>query len=280
MYSISRLRRIPARWFAATVVALTCVGASLPAAAQTLTRIEETKTIRVGVLLENAPFGFIDEKGTPTGLNIDVANAIARELGVEIEVVPTTNTSRIANLVTGGIDIAVATIGMLPSRAEVIQFSEPYTVFENIVVGPKDRDISSFEDLAGLRVGVGQGAASEATMLERAPPTATVQSFADRAANLQALTAGQVDVIADDNLVLIVLEEAAPGRYEQKFVTSQLWVGAGLPKGQPDLLKAINAIIDGMRASGELGEIHKKWRDMPEPEWPDKVEGVPFAIDD
>lgn len=107
-----------------------------------------------------------------------------------------------------------------------------------------------------------------------------MQSFADRAANLQALTAGQVDVIADDNLVLIVLEEAAPGRYEQKFVTSQLWVGAGLPKGQPDLLKAINAIIDGMRASGELGEIHKKWRDMPEPEWPDKVEGVPFAIDD
>lgn len=280
MYSLSQLRRSSAGLLAVTVTALACVGAGLPAMAQTLTRIEETKTIRVGVLLENAPFGFIDEKGVPTGLNIDVANAIARELGVKIEVVPTTNTSRIANLVTGGIDIAVATIGMLPSRAEVIQFSKPYTVFENIVVGPKDREISSFEDLAGLRVGVGQGAASEATMLEKAPPTATVQSFADRAANLQALTAGQVDVIADDNLVLVVLEEAAPGRYEQKFVTSQLWVGAGLPKGQPDLLKAMNGIIDGMRASGELGEIHKKWRDMPQPEWPDEVEGVPFAVDE
>lgn len=278
MYKLPSIRRTSVGWLAAAAVAVTTIGATWPALAQTLTRIEETKTIRMGVLLENAPFGFIDEKGAPIGLNIDVANAIARELGVKAEIVSTTNTSRIANLVTGGIDIAVATIGMLPSRAEVIQFSKPYTVFENIVVGPKDRNIASFEDLAGLRVGVGQGAASEATMLEKAPPTATVQSFADRAANLQALTAGQVDLIADDNLVLVVLEEAAPGVYEEKFVTSQLWVGVGMAKGQPDLLNAINGIVDGMRASGELAEIHKKWRDMATPEWPAEVPGVPFTF--
>lgn len=280
MHSLYRLRRASIGWMAATLVAATCVSTGFSAMAQTLARIEETKTVRVGVLLENAPFGFMDENGAPTGLNIDVANTVARELGAKLEIVPTTNTSRIANLVTGGIDIAIATIGMLPSRAEVIQFSKPYTVVEQIVVGPKDRAISSFEDLAGLRIGVGQGAASEAVMLEKAPPTATVQSFADRAANLQALAAGQIDVLADDSLTLPLIEEVTPGRYERKFTTSQLWMAVGLPKGQPDLLKTVNGIIDGMRASGQLAEFHKKWFDMAEPEWPEAVEGVPFTVEE
>jgi ABC-type amino acid transport/signal transduction systems, periplasmic component/domain len=261
----------------AALLAVAALGV-VPAAAQTLDNVLSYKKIKIGVLLENAPFGFIDQAGTPVGFNIDVANLIVERLGddIEIEVVPTTNASRIANLTTGGIDMAVATISMLPERAEVIQFSKPYTQFENIVVGSPDRQIAEFADLSGLRIGVGQGSTAETAMLDSAPSDATVQTFADRAAALQALQAGQVDVIADDSLVLVVLGEIVPGEYEKKFAFSEMWVGVGLPKGQPDYLERVNAAIDDIRANGQLLELHQKWLSRDLPEWPESLPGIPF----
>lgn len=262
----------------ACLVGAICSAAPAAWAQGTLEKIRHDKVMRVGVLLENAPFGFIDKKGNPAGFNVDVAKLIAERLGkdIKIEIVPTTNQSRIANLVTSGIDLAVATISMLPKRAKVIQFSEPYTVFENIIVGPKSRDIHSVEDLKGLRIGVGQGSTAEADMLKIAPSSANVQTFADRAAALQALKAGQVDVVSDDNMILTVLSQAAGDEYESKFAVSKQWVGAGMRKGEPEMHKAVNAAIDDIRADGELDALHKKWLNRDAPEWPESIPGVPF----
>lgn len=250
----------------------------MAASAQTLDNIHQNQVVKVGVLLENAPFGFIDTNGTPVGFNVDVAYLIAERLGddIKVEVVPTTNTSRIANLTTGGIDIAVATISMLPERAEVIQFSKPYSLTENLIVAAKDLEVADFDDLKGKRIGVGQGSSAENQLLKMAPPEVNLQTFADRAASLQALQSGQVDAVADDNMIMLVLKDAAGDQYERKFAFSELWMGVGMPKDQPELHQAVNAAIDEIRENGKLEALHQKWLNSGAPEWPDSVPGVPF----
>ena len=88
-----------------------------------LDRIAETGVVRVGVRNDNPPDSFIDENGDWVGFDLDLARALAEELGAELELVPVDGTTRISFLESGQVDMSVASMNHTRSRDEAIDFS-------------------------------------------------------------------------------------------------------------------------------------------------------------
>ncbi|MGV6875552.1 transporter substrate-binding domain-containing protein [Pseudochelatococcus sp. B33] len=255
------------------------VAASLPttASAGVLDDIKARGRLIVGIQAENPPWGFVDSSGKSIGYDADVAHLMGEALGVPVEFVRVTTPNRIAQLQTGKVDVLIAVLGMYPDRAEVVQFSRPYSTLRNIVIAPKSMDIKDFPDLAGLNVGVCRGCNQDKVLTENVPASTTLQRFDDDAATAQALLSGQVQVIGGNNTYLANISKVKPDHdFEQKFVLTVQWTGMGMRKGDPEFLAWTNGFIDEITKSGQLNKISQTWLLEDLPEFPAEIEGVPF----
>ena len=110
--------------------------------ADALEDIQKRGTIRVGVLSELPPWGFVDAQGKNVGYDIEVAELIGKKLGVKVELVSMNVAARIAQLMTGKVDVLAATMGMYPDRAKVVQFSKPYASLVIMVIAKKADNVT------------------------------------------------------------------------------------------------------------------------------------------
>ena len=114
------------RWLGAAAVS--AVVAASPALAQsdTLASVKQKGKIVVGVKADYKPFGYTDPSGKIVGLEIDLANDVAKRLGVQLELVPVVAANRMEFLKQGRIDLMIATMAYKPDRAEVVAIPEPF----------------------------------------------------------------------------------------------------------------------------------------------------------
>ena len=85
------------------------------AVTQTIDDILSKKKIQVGILVDLPPFGVVNAKNEYEGYDVDVAKLMAKYLGVDCELVAVTGPNRIPYLLTGKVDVLVATFGSRPS---------------------------------------------------------------------------------------------------------------------------------------------------------------------
>lgn len=113
------------------VLGLLAAGSLLSAQAQAdqLADIKAAGVVKVATFDANPPFGSIDAKTHEiVGYDVDFAKALAKSLGVKLELVATNPANRIPLLQSGKADLIVADITITPERAQVIDFSTPYFV--------------------------------------------------------------------------------------------------------------------------------------------------------
>lgn len=262
------------------VTAAVVAAAMLPgtASAGSLEDIKERGTIRVGVLGGEPPWGFTDAKGQPVGVDIDVAELLAKDLGVEPEYERVIVTSRIPTLMTGKVDVLIASMGMFPDRAKVVQFTRPYVANVNLVVAGKDKDISGYEDLAGMRVAVNRGNVIDIAVTDNAPSDTQVLRFDDDASAVQAVLSGQADAVGLAIFPLKMLDESNPGHnLEQKIVVNNQWTGMSTRKGDAEFNAYLNDFLDRIEESGELNAISQRWLGSDHPEFPKSLPEIPFT---
>jgi polar amino acid transport system substrate-binding protein len=252
--------------------------ASGQANADALDDIKERGTINVGVLGGEPPWGFADEKGQPAGVDIDVANLLAEALGVEVHFEPIIVSNRIPSLLTGKVDVLLASMGMYPDRAEVVQFSRPYAANINLVVARQDADIKSYEDLKSYRVGVNRGNSIDMDVTKNAPAGTNILRFDDDASVIQALRVGQVDAVGLAIYPLSMLKKNSPElSIEQKFVVNDQWNGVAMRQGEVALNAFINSFLDDAEEAGKLHQISEKWLGTSDIEFPTSLPDIPFS---
>jgi polar amino acid transport system substrate-binding protein len=272
---VAHTRRAAVLMLGAAIAALAVSSAS----AQTVDEIKKRGTINIGVLSGEPPWGFTNEKGEPVGVDIDVSQLLARDMGVKIKYEPMTVTSRIPSLLTGKVDILVASMGMFPDRAKVVQFSRPYVANVNLVVAGKDKPIATYADLKGYRVAVNRGNVIDIAVTQNAPAGTQILRFDDDASAVQALRAGQADAVGLAIYPLKMLDKSAPGHnYEKKIVVNNQWTGVAMRKDQKDLNTWINAFLDKIEQNGELNTISRKWLDVDHPQFPKSLPDIPFTV--
>lgn len=91
---------------------------------------EPTPPLRVGMDLRWPPFETEANAGTPLGISVDVAYALGKFLGRDVEIVNISFASLIPSLQSGEIDIIIASMSNTPARAETINFSDIYFYFK------------------------------------------------------------------------------------------------------------------------------------------------------
>ena len=240
-------------------LAFTAVAAMASAHADLLDDIKVAKKIRIAIDLGVQPYGMTDGQMNPTGSDVETARLLARDLGVELEIVQTTGPNRIPFLQTGKADIVVSSLSVTPERAQVIDFSLPYAHILSVVVGPKTAVIKSFDDLAGKRIATTRGTTNDKLATEGAKGAQIVR-FEDDATLLTAVASGQVDIAATAPSMIKALRDSAPQRdIEIKFVMKEFPLGIGMRKGEAKLQKWVNDWIQANTANGKLAAIHKKF---------------------
>ncbi|MBY5317047.1 transporter substrate-binding domain-containing protein [Rhizobium leguminosarum] len=259
---------------AALVAAVTL---AQPAAAITPDEIKARGKIIVGIQGDNPPWGFVTSGGKQDGLDADIATLFAKELGVSVEFVPLEVNNRIPALTAGRVDVLFATMAMLPDRAKAVQFSKPYVANAIVLIGPKSAEIKKNDDMAKFTVGVAKGAAQDTQVTKNAPPSTTIRRYDGDAASVQALVSGQVETLGGNIFYMDRVEKARPGEFENKLEFQKLYNGACTRLGEKEINAALNTFIDKIKANGELKAVYDKWMKVPVPEFPETLEGIPFA---
>jgi len=255
-----RIAMVSYRRLLPALLAVAVLGFAAPAQADGLDTIMAAKVIKVAVPQDFAPFGSAGLDLKPQGYDIDMANLIAKALGVKAEIIPVTSANRIAYLQTHKADIVISSLGKNEERERVIDFSDAYAPFFSAVYGLKDIAVAKPADLAGKTVGATRGAIEEQALSQMAPSDATIKRFEDNNATIAAFVSGQVDLIATGNTVAAVIAERSPARAPMlKFVIKDSPCYVGLNKDEPKLKAKLNEIIAKAKAKDWSGAEKKAY---------------------
>ncbi|WP_312856825.1 transporter substrate-binding domain-containing protein [Arthrobacter mobilis] len=149
--------------------------------------------------------------------------------------------------------------GIIPERQAVVDFTEPYAVFDETVLVRKGDPARAPEDLAGYKVAAIEGSANMrlAVTFPGAEPVAFTGEdvFGDM---LAALRRGEVDAMVDDDVVTVPLGEDPA--YDVAFTvrTGNRW-GIGVAKDNPFLLAGLNAALATVVSDGRLEKVWAAW---------------------
>jgi len=231
----------------------------LPAHADTLDEIKKAGKIRVAIDTAIPPFGMTDDKMQPTGSDVDLAKLLAKDLGVQLEIVTTTGPSRIPMLQTNKADIVVSTLSITPDRAKVIDFSIPYADHPSVVAGLKTMQIKSLADLDGKKVAVVRGTTQDSDLTKQAKGAQIVR-YEDDATMAVAVASGQADILATARSLLPAISKKNPARTVEPKITMQTnWLAIGVRKDEPKLLAWINDWVKTNLKNGKLAAIYKQY---------------------
>lgn len=207
----------------------------------------------------------VEDAGAPSGysgFDIDIVQAIADDLGLELAVEDVSFDALQSGtvLAAGQCDMGVSAMTITEERRANIDFSEPYYDSLQSLLVPADSGIESIEDLAGRAVGVQQGTTGESYTEENAPEGTSIQQYPSDGELWPALQAGQIDAILQDLPVNVEHANADPG-YEvvEEYQTDEQY-GFAFPKGEKTALRqAVDGQLAQLREDGTYEEIYSSY---------------------
>lgn len=257
------------RWLRPVAATLACFALAAVAQAQTINDIVKKGKVTIGVVSGAPPFGTTDAQGNPAGYDVDVANLVAKYLGVPAEIVPLTSPSRIPALESGKVDFLVATLAPTPERAKAVMFTMPYSAFEMSIFAPVAAKYGKLQDLSKKKVGVTRGTTQDTALTRLAIPGTNIVRFEDDATTAQALISNQVDAVAlPQTTGQEIVKMRAAGKFDSKFSFAQQPNSMTVRKDAFELHQWLNNVIYFIKVSGELDAVSRKWTNSPLPNLP------------
>ncbi|KAA5805852.1 basic amino acid ABC transporter substrate-binding protein [Thermoanaerobacterium thermosaccharolyticum] len=229
----------------------------------TLSRVKKSGVIVMGTSADFPPFEFhkvVNGKDTIMGFDVDLANAIAKKLGVKLEIKDMDFTGLIPALQSGQIDMAIAGMNATPDRKKNVDFSDEYYNSEQVLVVKSSSLINNLKDLDGKTVAVQLGTTSD-----------------DAAKKIKGIDLKELNRLGDAFLSLengrvdaILMESTIANAYLKEYKDMEMLhikeINEAVPgysvavaKGNQDLVNQINSVIKELKDSGEYDKMLNKW---------------------
>ena len=255
---------MPKLTFASSVLAAAVVtlAASAPALADQLADIKSKGTLVCGTLGTAEPFSFPNPQTREIqGYDVDFCGALAKSLGVKLELKLISVAARIPELQQGRIDVIAANLGWTPERAEQIAYSDGYYASLQKVATKRTDGYKKVDDLSGKRISATKCSTSELAV-KKALPTATTMTFQDPPNAFLAMQQGKVEGFAVSEIMLVKfkqqVETSSPIDILEPPLMVEAW-GVGMRKGETALIQHVNTTLQSMEKSGEAAKIFDKW---------------------
>lgn len=250
-----------------TLLAAACLTLTSAAHADVLDDVMKAKKIRIATDFSIPPSGMLDKDLKPVGSDVETAQLLAKDWGLELEFVQTTGATRIPNLQTGKADIVVSTLSVTPERQKVIDFSKPYAALVSMIGARKDLPIKDWADLKGKSVTVTRGTTQDTELTAMAKDKDfKVVRYDDDATMVTAGVSGQADIVSTSVTIMNQITAKNPQRpFEQKIVLRNLDLAIGVKKGEERMVAKLDEWVAANLKNGKLNAIYKKYHgsDLP-----------------
>ncbi|WP_062219748.1 ABC transporter substrate-binding protein [Aureimonas sp. D3] len=221
-------------------------------------------TLRCAVVLDFPPMGSRDAANNPVGFDVDYCNDLAKALGVTAEIVETPFPERIPALMSGRVDIGVASTSDTLERAKTVGMTIPYFAFEMAVTANDKSGVKSFEDMKGKTVGATAGT-YEAIALEKqvkAWGTGTFRPYQTQADVFLALSQGQLDATVSTSTV--AQANVKTGNFPGISVVGKApfdidYVALFTNREEYGMINYLNLFINQQVRTGRYKELYEKW---------------------
>ena len=234
------------------------------ASAKTVDEIKESGQLVVGTSADYPPFEWVvlESNGDSkiVGIDVDLAQLIADELGVELVMEDMPFDSLIPSVISGRIDMTIAGMTYTEERAEQVDFSEQYhqSVSNFVVLAGEEGKYETVEDFDGLKIGVQKGTVQEQMVTENLA-NAEIVSMQKTGLLIEALKTKKVDAIFIDDIVTIEFVAVNEGQIavvsDVVFENPEQGKAVALAKGNEELLEVINKVVLEAVESGKITEF-------------------------
>lgn len=232
--------------------------------ANTNTNATAEKTLKVGSDITYAPLEFMDEKNNPEGFDVDLMNAIGKDLGYKVQYVATGWDGLIPALNAGNYEAVISAMTITPERAKSVLFSNRYFLATQLVAVKKDSNIKSIADLKNKRVGVQMGTTGE-TALEKIG--INPKKYKTNPDALNDLLNGGLDAVVADSPTILWFKKQNPDKNIEtvKGDFENEYYGIAFKLDNKALADKVNASIQKLIDNGTYSQIYKKWFDTDAP---------------
>lgn len=219
-------------------------------------------TLMVGVEIGYPPMEYFDTDGaTPIGFDVEVANALADYLGLDLELVDTSWDGIFAGVDTGKYDCIISCVSITDERKEQFNLTKPYVSNHTVLIVPNDSEIDSMEALNGHSTAVQAETTADDYMKEHSAELGTELFQYDKVINcFDDLKTGRTDSVFTDSVVAAYYLGDEASNYKTVWENDELEpIGICLKKGNDGLTQAIDDALDALSADGTLGTIAEKY---------------------
>ncbi|TFD45746.1 amino acid ABC transporter substrate-binding protein [Cryobacterium sp. TMT1-2-1] len=225
-----------------------------------LAAVHESGTLTVGTEGTYRPFTYHEGgSGKLTGYDVEVIEAVADKLGVEVKFEETQWDAIFQGLKAGRFDVVANQVSITPERVDEYEFSTPYTFSTGVVVVKKgDSSITSFEDLSGKSTAQSLSSNWYALAEESGAKIQAVEGWAQSVALVEQ---GRVDATVNDSLTFLDYKKqtGASGLKVAATTEEQSENAFAFAKGDTALARAVDTALAELTTSGELAKISNKY---------------------
>ncbi len=217
--------------------------------------VEEGKLI-VSTNAEFPPYEYYDANEI-VGIDIEIAQAIADKLGLELEVKDGAFDAIIAEVVSGKADIGIAGMTVTDERKQNVDFSDSYATGTQVIIVKEDSEIKSAADLEGKSIGVQLGTTGD--IMATDIKDSKVEQYNKGMDAVQALSQGKIDAVIIDSEPAKFYEKEVSGLkiLDEAFAVEDYAIA--LKKGNTALQSKINEALKELKAEGKIDEIIGKY---------------------
>ena len=218
--------------------------------------------------LEAKPLFWTEKDSRRYGFEPEVAELVFKAADLNFDWVFLPWNDFLPSVAEGRVDGVWCGQGIIPERLKVVDFTDPYTVFNESVIMRAGEAVPTPAGLAGKRVGAIANSAN--MLLAKTFDDAILVGF-DGASDdvfgdmLAALRTQKIDAVVDDDVALIPICDASDIDMAFTVKTRNPW-GMAVRKGNDELREAVNAAIASVKKDGRLESIWMKW--VPELQYP------------
>ena len=240
-----------------TLLALTALTLLATAAqARTWDQIKASGTIKIATEGAFKPFNYF-EGSKLTGFEVDLADAIAKQLGLKVEWITQPFDNLLIGLNQDRYDFVIASHGITPERAKAVDFSDPHYCTGGAIVsrvgGPK-----TVADLKGKTVAVQVGT-SYLDNVKKVSGVKDIKTFPKDTDAQAALMAGRVDAWVSDKFLGLDAVKASGGKIVQGNLLFNEKIAMAVKKGNSSLLKELNATLTKLESNGEYAKLSNQY---------------------
>ena len=227
--------------------------------------VKDKGTLILGLDDAFPPMGFTDENGDIVGFDIDVAKAVAEELGVKLVLQPVDWEGNESELNSKNVDCLWNGLSVTPTRLEKLTMTKSYMKNRLVIIVKSDSGINSLSDLSGKVLGTQGGNDAAATALDNKADfknsLGNIVEFKDYNMAFQDLKIGGVDAVLVDEVVgrYYLTNSGENCKVLDEILDDSDKYAVGLRKGDESLKNAIDEAFVKLQKDGTLKKISEKW---------------------